>query len=189
MTRKQQTRTFSVLLMATLFQFFFSQPKTTCQNAKILYRAKEILKVDARLIYIVSSWKKEKKKNHVISKVTPKVCMLFKTAVYDGRWDKRDETVLNTLLTRCWLKKKKKGNEQENNEPKKIPIPGIYDLRMDIWMILPFFSWHPKGINFLTNLQHDTPRKKLTIMAFTISFSLFFKALIAYKKDLEGRTH
>lgn len=55
MTRKQQTRTFSVLLMATLFQFFFSQPKTTCQNAKILYRAKEILKVDARLIYIVSS--------------------------------------------------------------------------------------------------------------------------------------
>lgn len=48
--------------MATLFQFFFSQPKTTCQNAKILYRAKEILKVDARLIYIVSSWKKEEKK-------------------------------------------------------------------------------------------------------------------------------
>ena len=47
--------------MATLFQFFFSQPKT-CQNAKILYRAKEILKVDARLIYIVSSWKKEEKK-------------------------------------------------------------------------------------------------------------------------------
>ena len=115
MTRKQQTRTFSVLLMATLFQFFFSQPKTTCQNAKILYRAKEILKVDARLIYIVSSWKKEKKKNHVISKVTPKVCMLFKTAVYDGSWDKRDETVLNTLLTRCWLKKKKKKKKKETN--------------------------------------------------------------------------
>ena len=35
--------------------FFFSQLKTTCQNAKILYRAKEFLKVDARLIYIVSS--------------------------------------------------------------------------------------------------------------------------------------
>ena len=67
MTRKQQTRTFSVLLMATLFQFFFSQPKTTCQNAKILYRAKEILKVDAWLIYIVSSWK-EKKKTMLLAK-------------------------------------------------------------------------------------------------------------------------
>lgn len=149
------------------------------------------LKVDARLIYIVSSWKKEKK-NHVISKVTPKVCMLFKTAVYDGSWDKRDETVLNTLLTRCWLKIKKNKKKEMNRKimnQKKIPIPGIYNLRMAIWMILPFFSWHPKGINFLTNLQHDTPRKKLTIMALTISFSLFFKALIAYKKDLKGRTH
>ena len=55
--------------------------------------------------------KRRKKKNHVISKVTPKVCMLFKTALYDGSWDKRDETVLNTLLTRCWLKKKKKKKE------------------------------------------------------------------------------
>lgn len=123
MTRKQQTRTFSVLLMATLFQFFFSQPKKTCQNAKILYRAKEILKVDARLIYIVSSWKKEKKKkNHVISKVTPKVCMLFKTAVYDGSWDKRDETVLNTLLTRCWLKKKKKETNRKIMNQKRSPF-------------------------------------------------------------------
>ena len=93
--------------------------------------------------------KRRKKKNHVISKVTPKVCMLFKTAVYDGSWDKRDETVLNILLTRCWLKKKKKKemNRKIMNQ-KKIPIPGIYDFRMDIWMILPFFSCHPNQFSY-----------------------------------------
>ena len=132
--------------------------------------------------------KRKKKKNHVISKVTPKVCMLFRQLCMMEAEIKEMKQFWIPSWQDAGLKKKK-GNEQENNEPKKIPIPGIYDLRMDIWMILPFFSWHPKGINFLTNLQHDTPRKKLTIMALTISFSLFFKALIAYKKDLEGRTH
>ena len=60
--------------------------------------------------------------------------MLFKTAVYDGSRDKRDETVLNTLLARCWLKKKEKKKKETKRKimNKKISIPGIYDLRMDI---------------------------------------------------------
>lgn len=44
MTRKQQTRTFSVLLMATLFQFFFFPTKDNMSKCKNPVQSKGVFK-------------------------------------------------------------------------------------------------------------------------------------------------